>query len=363
MESNVEVRQAYQELLTPRLLGLALSIMAVLTALFTLWDPMDLAQTLSGIERLGFSVFVGSSDLVICYACGVLVLYLTRLRSKHQTLVSLVATALIMAAPCAAIMYAGYTLFHGGRPPDDGILELYAVNAINLGWTTVLIFYVLFCRLGRQSPLALLERTAPEKNLPDKQHAPPGSEETTIGAGPPVPGRMSRVGDAATEPLPGKKITATLDDEIRSAGARQRGADARCANALDGRAPRERVHIRPVEPKRLLESLPESVGHDVVYIHVSGHYLEVVTTLGSAVVLMRLADAVATLSDHGMQIHRSYWAAYCHVRDLIRRDDRMLLCLSDGYELPVSRPFLRAVRDFTASLSDSTTREQVGQIE
>lgn len=357
------MRHAYQELLTPRMVALALSVMAVLTALFTLWDPMDLAQTLTGIERLGFSVFVGSSDLVICYACGVLVLYLTRLRSKHQTLASLVATALIMAAPCAAIMYAGYALFHSGRPPEDGILELYAVNAINLGWVTVLTFYVLFCRLGRQSSLALPERTASDETVPDNERVPQTSDESTVREEPPEAGHVSSIGDAGTECPPGRKLSATLDDEIRSAGASQRGADGGGDHALAGKAPRERVRIRPVEAKRLLKSLPGAVGRDVMYIHVSGHYLEVVTTGGSVVVLMRLADAVVALSDHGMQIHRSYWASYRHIRDLIRREDRMLLRLSDGSELPVSRPFVRGVRNFTASRSDSATRTGVGPAE
>ena len=75
---------------------------------------MDLARTLSAVQRLGFSAFVGSSDLVICYSCGVLVLYLSRFRSRHQTLALLAVTALAVAAPCTAIMYAGYTLFHEG---------------------------------------------------------------------------------------------------------------------------------------------------------------------------------------------------------------------------------------------------------
>ena len=294
------------------MLCLGVSVMAVLTALFTLWDPMSLEHTLSVIRRVGFSAFVASSDLVICYSCGVLVLYLSRFRSKYQTLALLAATALAVAAPCAAILYAGYTLFHGGRPPADGIMELYAVNAINLGWTTVLTFYVLLLRIGRRNSSAFTDSTAPDQAPVDKQS---------------------------------------------SADAHQRDGDAHSDNAHDDKRPRERVHIRPVAAKRLLASLPETVGQDVVYIHVSRHYLEVVTTRGSVVVLMRLADAIVALGDRGMQIHRSYWVAYRHIRDLKRRDDRMLLCLSDGYELPVSRPFLPSVRNFIARLAVSATQK------
>ena len=39
MKPHAEMRHAYQELSTSSMLSLALSIMAVLTALFTLWTP------------------------------------------------------------------------------------------------------------------------------------------------------------------------------------------------------------------------------------------------------------------------------------------------------------------------------------
>ena len=86
MTRHVEMRYAYQELLTLSMLPLALSIIVVLTALFTLWDPIDLTHTMSALQRLGFSVFVGFLDLLICYSCGALLLYLSRFRSKFQSI-------------------------------------------------------------------------------------------------------------------------------------------------------------------------------------------------------------------------------------------------------------------------------------
>ena len=59
---------------------------------------------------------------------------------------------------------------------------------------------------------------------------------------------------------------------------------------------------------------------------------------------MRLADAVDALGGLGMQVHRSYWASFKHMRRLVRREGRMLLRLTDGREVPVSRPYLKAVR-------------------
>ena len=331
---------------------LALSIMVLLTALFTLWDPLGLDHTLSGAERLAFSAFVGSSDLLICYPCGVLVLYLLRYRPIHQTLVVLGVTALIVAAPCAAIMYAGYSLFHGGRAPGNGILELYAVNAMNLLWTAGLIFYVLMLRICCRDLHASKDTNASPQPVSEKKPADTSSDRRTTDRNViPSPASTQGLGDEAE--LPGNAPLAAMDDSGDPAVVQEPVADANSEDASDGKKRRQPVHMRPVESKQLLESLPETVGQDVVYVHVSGHYLDVVTTSGSAIVLMRLADVVPALGSRGMQVHRSYWVAYRHIRKLVRREYRMLLCLTDGYEIPVSRPFAPSVRDFVARLSDS----------
>lgn len=359
MKPRVEMRYAYQELSTLGMVPLGLSIMVLLTALFTLWDPLDLAHTLSGAERMAFSAFVASSDLLICYPCGVLVLYLSRFRPMHHAVVVLGVAALIVAAPCAAIMYAGYSLFHGGRAPGNGILELYAVNAINLLWTAGLTFYVLMLRICCRDFLASKDTTASAQPVSDEKPADTSSDRRTTERNViPSPPSIQGLGDEAEE-LPGNEPLAAVDESDDPAVVHDPVADANREDATDRKKRRPPVHIRPVDAKRLLESLPEPVGQDVVYVHVSGHYLDVVTTSGSAIVLMRLADVVPALGSRGMQVHRSYWVAYRHIRKLVRRDYRMLLCLTDGYEVPVSRPFLPSVRDFVAGLSSPERNQHV----
>ena len=98
----------------------------------------------------------------------------------------------------------------------------------------------------------------------------------------------------------------------------------------------------PSEP--FFDRLPASVGRDVIYLKVTGHYVDVVTTQGSCLVLMRLTDAVASLADRGMQVHRSYWVASQHVEGLVRRDDRTVVCVTGGHEIPVSRTYVASVR-------------------
>ena len=68
------------------------------------------------------------------------------------------------------------------------------------------------------------------------------------------------------------------------------------------------------------------------------------TRAGSAILLMRFADAVAELSDRGLQVHRSYWVAKRYMKRLVRRDGRTVLRLITDEEIPVSRTYLSAAR-------------------
>ena len=76
----------------------------------------------------------------------------------------------------------------------------------------------------------------------------------------------------------------------------------------------------------------------------SDHYVRVVTTQGRCTILMRFADAVAQLGDRGLRVHRSYWVAYPHIRSWRRHNQRMLLHLTGGHLVPVSRTYLGSVR-------------------
>lgn len=97
-------------------------------------------------------------------------------------------------------------------------------------------------------------------------------------------------------------------------------------------------------PARFVDRLPEKLGRDVIYLNVSGHYVNAVTTEGSGVILMRFADAVAELGESGTQVHRSYWVAHRHITEIFRRDERTLVRVTGGHEVPVSRTYLTTVR-------------------
>ena len=96
---------------------------------------------------------------------------------------------------------------------------------------------------------------------------------------------------------------------------------------------------------RFLDRLPPELGRNLVCLKTADHYVEVFTTSGSTLILMRFADAVAELeSAGGLRVHRSYWVVRDHVTGVARRNGRMTLLLTGGHEAPVSRGHLADVR-------------------
>ncbi|KWV92363.1 hypothetical protein AUC45_11505 [Erythrobacter sp. YT30] len=88
----------------------------------------------------------------------------------------------------------------------------------------------------------------------------------------------------------------------------------------------------------LLDQLPAELGSDVIALEMEDHYVRVHTALGSELVLMRLRDAIAHLSEiDGRQVHRSWWVARGAVEDVERDGRNVRLKLACDIEAPVSR--------------------------
>ncbi len=109
-----------------------------------------------------------------------------------------------------------------------------------------------------------------------------------------------------------------------------------------------------VDHKLMARLKPEARGR-VLTLQAQDHYVEVTTSRGSDLLLMRLADAIAELGAvDGQQTHRSWWVARDAVSGQIRDGAQMVLELSDGRRVPVSRANERAVRDWlTGALAPS----------
>jgi hypothetical protein len=103
----------------------------------------------------------------------------------------------------------------------------------------------------------------------------------------------------------------------------------------------------PAEPQRpkFLERVPARLGEQVLALEAEDHYVRVHTPLGSTLILMRFADAIAEMDGaDGLKTHRSWWVAKAAVRNFVNRGRRMDLVLDGGLTVPVTREAASQVR-------------------
>jgi DNA-binding LytR/AlgR family response regulator len=108
-------------------------------------------------------------------------------------------------------------------------------------------------------------------------------------------------------------------------------------------------------PPALVSRLPRQIGSDILALETEDHYLRVHTAGGSALILMRMADAVAMLDPRlGAQVHRRWWVAQTAVTDVRRDGQKLYLRLSDGALVPVGRTFAATAKARFTSLDQRT---------
>ena len=358
------MESAYRELATPSMFALVALVIGALVVIYTFLGPFNTRQTLSLSQRFAYCGVVGVLSLLVCFPAGVFTFYLTRFRSRTVIGVVLFGYALIMAVPGLAIAYGAYLVFHGGGRPMTGIWISYTISVANLAAGTSLTYYVLYLRVSRNSLLAAIAAAAQGAAEPVATGHTRASAGTAraVGANAPVraparsAGRTRQHGGPPGEGKPASPA-ATVVERIHHADHADTAAGGAAADEAAtvparpvARPPPVQNRIQPHRPtqkqrgQHLLDRIPGELGRDLIYLKVSGHYLEVVTTRGRAVILQRLADAIGELGDMGIQTHRSYWVARKHIRYWVRRDRRALLHLTGDHEVPVSRSLLPDVR-------------------
>lgn len=98
-------------------------------------------------------------------------------------------------------------------------------------------------------------------------------------------------------------------------------------------------------PASLLGKLPPDIRSEIIALETEDHYLRVHTAKGSALILMRMSDAVALLDPSlGAQVHRRWWVAEQTVASLSGEGSRLSLRLTDGKVVPVGRTFAANAR-------------------
>lgn len=124
-----------------------------------------------------------------------------------------------------------------------------------------------------------------------------------------------------------------------------------CAEYMDwgGKqpAPDSAPHNVPDAPQaRLLQRVSPEIRGEIVSLSMQDHYVEVTTTRGREMILLRFGDALAEVENlSGLRIHRSHWAAKASMTGLSQANGRTFLDLADGRKLPVSATYHSAVED------------------
>ncbi|MCY4377900.1 MAG: LytTR family DNA-binding domain-containing protein [Spirochaetaceae bacterium] len=338
MERGVKppMRSAYRELATPSMVWLVAGIAFSLMAIVAVLGPMGTLHTLTLTQRLAYFGAITIVEVPICFASGLFTMYVMRKRGLIQLMLALALMCSFVVAPGAPLAVSLYGVFHGGALPKASLIEIYAFGVLMFSTGTGLAFYVLCLRVTR-----LAQRNGEAKVPSDVSPSvfdgsedvavamSVGSTSATAGDDRPQYSAPARVGDSASN-APGATV--------ESSGAQPPDSGVS--------APELR--------------LPAEIGEDIVYAHVSGHYVEVVTTAGTAVVMMRLSDVARALEKQGMQTHRSYWAAYRHIVRLQSTDHRGVLHLTADQRVPVSRSFHRAVRAYMANRNDRSSTLSAG---
>ena len=319
------LQRAHREMLDGTVLLVSFCTVVGATLIYSITGPLSIEDTVAVGTRL---LYVGLCGLIcwpLCHSLSTTILYVARRRKPHQIAVAAAAGAAFVALACSAVAYTIFGI--AGKSYVGGLADIYLSVSLAVAACSAVVHYTACLRARLRSATEAVHAGEPE--APSQATAVTEADRTPL----PDPGdRDVAEAPSGVEPSP------------TAFGQHQSGAETGPANA--GRS-------------RFLDRLPQNIGHDLIYLNVNGHYVNAVTTQGSAVMLMRLADAIAELDDMGTQVHRSYWVAHRHITAILRRDERTLVRVTGGHELPVSRTYLTAVRALIPRIRDPGTRQQI----
>ena len=368
------LQSVYLEMLEPRLIAVEVGIIGGLVVLFAIIGPLGTDDTLALARRFAFWASCAVICWPLCHSQNALTLYFVRSRTPSQIVVLTTAGALFMAMPCAAVVTTVYELFQPNQTSAPGLADVYAVTAMLLVSCVSLIHFVACQRVKLKASSEAPAAGNSSLPVPAVKPAPAPRPLADAGA---TEGSNSAAANDPEPPLTGSAEPAAAPASRTDIAAPVRPGglhpaippDALPAVRTDppGSSERQdphtmRAHSPPREPTRppstLLQRLPTGASPDIIMVKAAEHYIDVVTSTGSGLILMRFKDAVAELGDAGTQVHRSYWVAYRHISRIVRRDQRTVLHLSNGRGVPVSRTYRAFVRSFVDGAAASDGRRQ-----
>lgn len=100
----------------------------------------------------------------------------------------------------------------------------------------------------------------------------------------------------------------------------------------------------------LLAKIPLEKRGNLLCLEMDDHYLTVHTDKGKALILMRFKDALALIEDYpGVQTHRSWWVALDAIQSEQREGRKILVKLTNGLLVPISKTYLANVKSLISS--------------
>lgn len=246
-------------------------------------------------------------------------------QAMRRPLIGRAGSAEFAAVVLLGLFLAAIEAFESGRLPAPLRYLYWQMALIGGGVIAALIEPVLARRLaGRPALFAMAQLAA---------MTPPIAAWVSVI---PVVVFGSRASPEHIVPLLPDVLTVNLAVIVLAVTVRRILAPAPGPAASEGVAPPD---IRAKLPPRLARAR-------LVAVEAEDHYLRIRTEAGSALVLMRLSDALTALKGaDGFRVHRSWWVARAAVEAARWRGGRGELILSDGAVAPVSRTYAAALRD------------------
>jgi len=156
--------------------------------------------------------------------------------------------------------------------------------------------------------------------------------------------------------VPRSEVAASEKAEARSPVLRNGTSDALAAPFI------RRQDTPPDVNNRLVGRLPPHVRGRILCLEMEDHYVRVHTDRGSALVLLRLSDAIAEAEAimPGRQVHRSWWVSDEAIERFERVGRTGQLHVHGGIKAPVSQRYLKLVES-TCAAKDVDPREAAKQ--
>ncbi len=102
----------------------------------------------------------------------------------------------------------------------------------------------------------------------------------------------------------------------------------------------------PAAAPTFFDRIPPALGSGLIVLEMEDHYLRIHTDRGSDLILCRFGDALRELAGFdGLQVHRSWYVARAAIRATRKDGQKMVVTLSNGMDVPVSRNFQKALRN------------------